>query len=677
MNLRIIIATILLLLFVSCNKKTKAKPNDKANLENAFSLEKYNQIEDKFKLNYLKKLEQKLDSSPENLQKSDYYLTLANRYYNIDKKDLFLKISQKVLYNSTLNKDSLHIVKSSEFLGDYYFENFKTDSAFYYYSKAEKTYRKLKNETDLINIKLSKANILYFEKDFAGAETAAINVIKIAIQKNNKRGVYDSYLLLGNCLTGLNNPEKALEYYNKAFALTSKLKTDTQYNLLKAQPYNFIGTVYNKTKQYGKAVAFFEKGLKVANFKTSEPLLYANLINNLAYSQLMLGDKKAINQLEEALQIRDSLQNIPGIVSSKINLAEYYLRQKDSQTALKYVNQAKLTSHINNMFEDELTTLALLSRIEPEKSKFYNNRFIVLSDSLQTIERATRNKFARIEFETDEIITEKKVVESENQKLITQIIWILGIGFVSLSVLGLLYYTKKQHSKNKELQFEQDQQKANQAIYQLMLDQQAKFDEGRHLEQKRISQELHDGIMNKLTSVRLNLFVLNKKTDAETIKTCIKHINEIHDIEKEIRTISHNLRNDFFNSNASFKIIIKDLFEGFSGTYNIKIDLYIDDKIIWEKIETNIKMNLYRIFQESLQNIHKYANADLIIVKIIKSETEISISIKDNGIGFDINKTKDGIGLKNMQSRIKSINGTIMIHSKKDIGTNLIMVVPN
>ena len=677
MNLRIIIATILLLLFVSCNKKTKAKPNDKANLENAFSLEKYNQIEDKFKLNYLKKLEQKLDSSPENLQKSDYYLTLANRYYNIDKKDLFLKISQKVLYNSTLNKDSLHIVKSSEFLGDYYFENFKTDSAFYYYSKAEKTYRKLKNETDLINIKLSKANILYFEKDFAGAETAAINVIKIAIQKNNKRGVYDSYLLLGNCLTGLNNPEKALEYYNKAFALTSKLKTDTQYNLLKAQPYNFIGTVYNKTKQYGKAVAFFEKGLKVANFKTSEPLLYANLINNLAYSQLMLGDKKAINQLEEALQIRDSLQNIPGIVSSKINLAEYYLRQKDSQTALKYVNQAKLTSHINNMFEDELTTLALLSRIEPEKSKFYNNRFIVLSDSLQTIERATRNKFARIEFETDEIITEKKVVESENQKLITQIIWILGIGFVSLSVLGLLYYTKKQHSKNKELQFEQDQQKANQAIYQLMLDQQAKFDEGRHLEQKRISQELHDGIMNKLTSVRLNLFVLNKKTDAETIKTCIKHINEIHDIEKEIRTISHNLRNDFFNSNASFKIIIKDLFEGFSGTYNIKIDLYIDDKIIWEKIETNIKMNLYRIFQESLQNIHKYANADLIIVKIIKSETEISISIKDNGIGFDINKTKDGIGLKNMQSRIKSINGTIMIHSKKDIGTNLIMVIPN
>ncbi len=677
MNLKIIIPTLLLLLLVNCNEKTKAKPNENPNLENAFSLEKYNLIEDKFKADYLEKLEQKLDSSPANPKKNDYYLKLANRYYYISGKDIFLKISQKVLNISKLNQDSLYIAKSSEFIGDYYYENFKTDSAFYYYSKAEKTFEKLKIKTDLTNIKLSKANILYYEKDFAGAETAAIKVIKIAFKNKNQRGVYDSYLLLGNCLIGLNNMEKALEYYDKAFTLTSKLKNDTQYNILKAQPYNFIGTVYNKTKQCNKAIPYFVKALKFDYFKNTEPLLYANLINNLAYSQFMLGDKKAIVQLKEALQIRESLKSIPGIVSSKINLAEYYLTQKDSLTALNFVNQAKRTSHINNLFEDELKTLALLARVEPKKSKIYNDRFIVLSDSLQTIERATRNKFARIEFETDQIITKKKEVETENQNLITQIFLILGIGAISLSVLGLLYWSKKQHSKNKELEFEKAQQKANQEIYQLMLAQQFNLDEGRKIEKQRMSQELHDGIIGKLASVRMNLYALKFNTAPETIEKSIIHIDSIQNIEDEIRIISHDLRNDIFKDKDSFKVIVKDLFENHSIISNSKYKLEIDPDINWDKMDNNIKMNLYRIFQEALQNINKYAKAKNIACHIDKKNENIRVVISDNGVGFDINKSKEGIGLKNMKSRIKSLNGTIKIASEKKIGTNIILIIPN
>ena len=116
----------------------------------------------------------------------------------------------------------------------------------------------------------------------------------------------------------------------------------------------------------------------------------------------MLGDKNAIGLLKESVAIQDSLKNIPGIVSSKIHLAEYYLINNNAEKSAILAKESRALSHENNIFEDELKALNLLSRIEPQKSKFYNDRFIALSDSLQTVERATRNKFARIEFETEE-----------------------------------------------------------------------------------------------------------------------------------------------------------------------------------------------------------------------------------------------------------------------------------
>ena len=161
-----------------------------------------------------------------------------------------------------------------------------------------------------------------------------------------------------------------------------------------------------------------------------------------------------------------------------------------------------------------------------------SSRYIKLSDSLQDVERSTRNKFARIEFETDEILSQKNNIEAEKKKISIQL-WVivtLSVGLLLLIVMA--YITKSQHSKNKALQFEREQQKANEEIYRLMLSQQSVIDEARQNEKKRISQELHDGIMSKLTSTRLNLFILGKKNDEETIQKCLNYIAQIQDIEK-------------------------------------------------------------------------------------------------------------------------------------------------
>ena len=89
-----------------------------------------------------------------------------------------------------------------------------------------------------------------------------------------------------------------------------------------------------------------------------------------------------------------------------------------------------------------------------------------------------------------------------------------------------------------------------------------------------------------------------------------------------------------------------------------------------------MKIHIYRIIQESLHNIYKHANATEVKISFKLKNNVICLTMTDNGSGFDVNKAKSGIGLKNMNSRINEINGTIKITSEKDVGTTVTIEAP-
>jgi signal transduction histidine kinase len=674
---KLILLFLLSFVFYACHKnKEVAEPSNYATIDSLISKSNDATIDRKFRLNFANQVNALLDHDVNDSITNNYLLKLAGRYYNIGALEQYVALSREV-YKKTLESNNYLLnAKSLSYIGDYHYDKFDNDSAYFYYSKAEKTYLKLKDKANIDRLKFYKAYILFAEKDFLGCEIATVSILKSMYNKEDQRLIYDCYMLLGDALGGLNNTRTALEYYDKASQLLLKLKNDPQYLSLEGQTSNYIGRVYQKQNNYNKAIEYFKKGLQFDDYKKSMPFLYANLTNNLGYSKFKVGDKSAIQLLDKSLVIRDSLQDIPGIVSSKINLSEYYLAQKDTARALFYSTEAKTMAHKNKIFEDELKALKLLADIDPKKEQSYNKRYIKLTDSLQNNERAVRNKFARIEFETDEIITEKNTIEAEKNKISVQRWVILGFSLIGILVLGLLYLTKMQHAKNKELQYEKQQQIANEEIYQLMLDQQSNIDEGRKKEKKRISQELHDGVMSRLTSTRLNLFILSKKTDQATIQKCLVHIADIQNIEKEIRSISHDLAQDKFIGKDSFKIIIESLFESQKSISTTAFALSIDESINWEVVESATKMHIYRICQEALQNIHKYANAKNCEITFANQDNQLQIKIKDNGAGFDSEKSASGIGIKNMNSRVQSINGKINIESKIGEGTLLNLLIP-
>ena len=94
-------------------------------------------------------------------------------------------------------------------------------------------------------------------------------------------------------------------------------------------------------------------------------------------------------------------------------------------------------------------------------------------------------------------------------------------------------------------------------------------------------------------------------------------------------------------------------------------------------MNTTIETIVFRVLQEIVNNILKHSKATIVTIQIIKDIEELTIIVEDNGVGFDVNTAKsDGIGLKNLQSRIEYLHGTVNIDSHLQKGTTIIIELP-
>jgi signal transduction histidine kinase len=235
---------------------------------------------------------------------------------------------------------------------------------------------------------------------------------------------------------------------------------------------------------------------------------------------------------------------------------------------------------------------------------------------------------------------------------------------------------RTQRTKTRELLYKQAQQKANEDIFNLMMSQQTIIDESRSKEKKRLAQDLHDGVLGRMFGLRMNLDSLNNKNDEDTVTRRLELLHELKTIEQDIREISHDLNREKQELINNFVSIVHNLLEEQKSNYKTKLTYSLDKNINWDKINNILKINMFRILQEGLQNINKYANAKNITVIIKSDNKNISLKINDDGIGFDVNKKSKGIGMQNMISRTHDCQGIIDIHSIKDKGTQLVITIP-
>ncbi|MCL6218817.1 tetratricopeptide repeat-containing sensor histidine kinase [Zunongwangia pacifica] len=632
-----LIIIFILILFNSC-KEEKDKNKIKSSNENF----KEFQLGKTYKIN------------EDDSIKKEELLKLSYKYMRAQDSINFFSINKEARELSKKLRDTNAIAASYWDLGQYYYKKDTRDSAYYYFNEAKKNYSKIGEHRNTARLLLNMAIMQKDLKDYTGSEVALTEAIQLLKPLKNDKQLYLAYNNLGILFKELEELDRSLYYYNKALSYLEKAQIKSKFPSL----WNNIGNVYLDKKDYKTAISYFNKGLHIDDsLKLKDPKIYSMLIDNRAFAQWHTADTSGVlDGYKTAFSIRKENDIKAGITISQMRMAKYYLAKKDSATALSYAKDALDLSIKIQANENYLSSLKLLSEIDTENALSYTQTYIQLNDSLQKEERAVRNKFARIRFETDEYI-------SETKKLNQQIIKISIIAAIIIIIAILIYIIKDQRSKNKLIQ---QKQKANQEIYNLILEQQKYYEEGREREKLHLSRELHDGVLGKLFGLRLSLDILNEDDSRESKDNRKKYINEIATVAKEIRDISHKLSESNFVE-VNFKVVLEELINQ-QKVYRFNVDFHIDEKINWDNINNNIKINIYRILQEAFTNIYKHAEANNVKISIFQKQLSLHLTIKDDGKGFDLNKSP-GIGVKNMKSRSKSIGADFSIASKLNEGT--------
>ncbi|MUH35273.1 hypothetical protein D9O36_05430 [Zobellia amurskyensis] len=661
----------LALLFVSCNKnnqlnskQTSTQADSVFSLIDSASNSKFSYKKHKA---FLDRAEAKAAKIKNDSLKAKLFSKIALKYLTLNDSANFRKINLKTIELAKSLNDSLTLAEANWDLAHFFRGEAKTDKAYFHFSEAQNIFEALKMDYEsarmLYNMAVTQSDI----KDYTGSEINTIKAIEILKPLNQYKRLYYCYNNLGSITKELKDFDRALDYYNTALEYQKKIEAPNNYALsLK----NNIGVVYLEQGNYTESIPYFETVLNDVNLSTERPSLYAMALNNLAYSKSKVDPKSDLSPyFRRVIKIQDSIGEIQDISRSYYCFADYYLGKQDTIEAISQVKKALGYAKIASNNDRYLQSLQLLSKLEPQKSSYYTQKYISLNDSLQQVERKARNKFARIRFETDEFIAENEILEREKQ------LW-TGVA-VSILLLGLMsYIILDQRSKNQKLRFQQQQQAANQEIFNLMLAQKQKLEEGKKIEQKRISEELHDGVLGKMLGARMVLTGLNKRTGEEAATERKRAIDALQDVEKEVRSISHELSHAAYQNIPNFIHSLKDLLNTVKATGNFDYKFVYNEVFNWDSLDANIKINVYRMIQESLQNCVKHAACKNVIVELSKTNIGFMAKITDDGKGFKKSSRKRGIGLRNISSRIEKINGTYSIDSTPGKGTTVTLEVP-
>lgn len=556
------------------------------------------------------------------------------------------------------------VYKSLLYSGIVFSANGKYDSAIHYYKKTIRYSSKEKISIGIAKGYANMANAYQFKGDYSNAVKYYIGSIKLFEKTKDSAIISQSYQNLSALYDNVNNDVLELFYLQKAIQYSDKTKKE-QLGLL----YGDVGLTLLRQNKNKEAFVYFKKTEDLSKMDKSERLLFFTKRNFGEYYKNTKDYLKAISNFEAALALSESQKDAFQKADLYHTLSGLYLEIKNYPKALEY-------SFFSLKLAKEINAKEFLFRSQKRISTIYNElgqseqayNYLLLSSNLKdlllTENQSKEMSLLQTRFETekkDKSIAEQQVkikkqeldlIKSQKEK---QLYFIASLGLILLT-LGIWYFFKqRQKLKNQEI----ETLKQNQEIAKL----EALID-GEEKERKRIAQELHDGLNGDLSAIKYRLSTLEESglsaIDAENLTKVITMIDESC---AQVRSISHNLMP---SSILEYGLIesIREYCIKINNSDNFKIDFqtFGDYIALAKKNETVI----YRIIQELVTNILKHAKATEALVQFNFREEELFITVEDNGIGFDTTKISDGIGHKNIQTRVGFLNAELNVESSSN-----------
>ncbi len=563
-----------------------------------------------------------------------------------------LEISEKLndLKGLAVIHNNIGIVYNNQ--GDY-------DKALEHYLIALDNEKKLDNQNGIAEAYNNIGVVHYYMGNID--KTLEYLEMSVEIQKEvgNLSVLKKGYINLGAIYDAVKqNKVKALEFYNKALEISIKLEDKKETGII----YLNIGGVYFAYKDYNKALDFYDQSYELRKeLGDQEGMTYVLL----RYTELY----EETGQMQKAKDYGIQALTIAQKINSKMLKREAFKRlttvsekQGNLKEALKYMEQYTLVK--DSLLDEE--KVRLVTEMQTKYETAEKERQILIGqrvqDSLTIANNDIENK--RIQEKAN---AEKRAAE-DALKLSNRNNWILGLtgGLLALSFLALfiIQRNKRRAQAEKDAALIEERDRGLKAMINAQEE-----------ERKRISKDLHDGIGQQLSGLKMAWQNLSTDIGAKAPDEFAKLIDItkiLDDTANEVRSISHQMMPKALNE-MGLAPAIQDMLGKSLGATEIQYEF--EHHNMDRRFNESVEIGLYRITQELINNIIKHSNAKFVSVQLFKNKNNIILMVEDNGIGFD-SENGDGHGLMNIKSRLNTIKGEVNYQSSPGSGIIATIKVP-
>ena len=637
---------ILLLIFVSCNQTNFSKFKIERSVEQQIQTLLSKADRDTFSFSQKTAL---LDSavvlSEKTANKDLLWQASANKtflymYERPDSAKTYIDQLEKL----ALQKESPNYQGyAASLAGDYYYGKSELDSAYYHYKRSNGLYLLDKDSTKIAYNFLMMSRIYKLINDYSESEAAATEALKYLKSATDSSYLREAFNLIGISYQTTKNYDKAVEFYNKALELTNDPISSI---ILK----NNIASLYIDS---GKE----KRALKKLYDLLSSPVLKEHLdkkalvLYNIGRARFKINKKDGLAELQQALRINDSLENTTEIVENHLMIAAFF-EDTDRLKAIRLVKEAVRLSRVSKGIDGELSGLKeLINLTDHQESKKYSLEYLRLNDSITAVRTKAKNQFAKIKYDYSQELEQNlslKTKAAEN-KLVMQkqknTNTVLFAAFLlTVTLIVFLYYILKGRHKREKLE----------EAYKV---------------ETRIAAKIHDELANDV----YNTIAYTEHTDFSIPDNRVKLLDSLEDVYSRTRNISKE--NSGIDTGENYTDTLKNMLGEYQMN-SLKILVAGIENIHWNTMEDAKKIVIYRILQELMVNMKKHSKASIVMVRFELKNRKMRIQYSDNGVGIPEEKTIFRNGLKNAESRIKTVEGTITFDSNDSGGLKVIISCP-
>ncbi|HEX7366928.1 MAG TPA: sensor histidine kinase [Pelobium sp.] len=478
----------------------------------------------------------------------------------------------------------------------------------------------------------------------------------------------NTYINMGLVFEDLKNHDQAIKYFTKVIPLAKK------YQLPKSlrDAYNDLGNVYLNTKQYQKALLYYKLSLPLA-LQSDQAQARGISYGNIATALINL---KRYNEAEKNIKLSDkeynSIGNKEGLASNLVNYAQLLAETKklnEADLVLKKAMEIAKQHNFTDIKQSIFESMAEVSKLKGEFTDAYMKQDSAYQLQSKNYSAESNKQIANLEVKYRTAEKEREILRNRTQLLLAgakiekRNYWLV---IASISVLVLAFGTFLIY-RNSVLK---QQKLREEAVYKVSIAQEQTKNKIQE-EKLRISRELHDNIGAQLSFINGAIQSL-AALDGEN--------HQLQQTQKVTQNTIKELRSTVWLINQQqfgleeFTIKLREYLKPYYGSKpQIDIENLNDKDYLLEPV---VATNLFRIIQELVNNAVKYAQANILEVKIAAEQSTLSVCVKDDGIGYDIDSKAEGYGLKNIQSRAEIINATYKVETALGKGTKIYLSIP-